>query len=311
MAPNPGNGRMYIATWHRNLLLAAAISTVLLIAIGGILCVTQSIRDCPDWPGCFGRVIPPAETGPVLEYTHRLLAAITGLLILGSAIAGLVRVPRLRLIVVPPIIAVMFLIVVSYFGAQVVLRGLSPGWAAVDVGSALLVEALMVSTAIIACSGYSSHSLENTPSLTKPFTRLVLATTAVVYFVLVSGILVAGNNFLTGCVGWPIYSLSHARLDANVGGSILRLVLSIVGVGMFLMVLIQAWKMKQDQPVIFRFASLVGGVFLLELLVQALLLILGFPVSLLVIYTVTAAIFWGLLAALLARSSLGDEKMKS
>ena len=141
MIQNTTNAEVPIAAWHRNLLALAAVFTVLLIAMGGVLCVTQSIRSCPDWPGCFGKLIPPLETSPILEFTHRLLAAGSGLLVFAAAIAGLARSRRLRWIVIPPLVASILVVEVSYFGAMVVLRGITPGWAAVDVGSALLVVA--------------------------------------------------------------------------------------------------------------------------------------------------------------------------
>ena len=72
------------------------------------------------------------------------------MLILAAAITGLVRTPRLRWIMVPPLAACVLLVEVSYFGARVVLSGLAAGWAAVDVGSALLVVALMVTAAMVA-----------------------------------------------------------------------------------------------------------------------------------------------------------------
>ncbi len=150
MTQNNGSFLSPIAPWHRKLLAVSAVFTVLLIAMGGILCVTHSIRSCPDWPGCFGKIIPPFETSPMLEYTHRVLAALSGLLILGAAIAGLIKARRLPWIFVPPLVAGALLVEVSYFGAQVVLHGIAPGWAAVDVGSALLVVALMVASAVIA-----------------------------------------------------------------------------------------------------------------------------------------------------------------
>ena len=272
--------------------------------MGGVLCATRSIRDCPDWPGCFGRVIPPSETGPILEYTHRVLAAISGLLIMSAAIASLIRLTGMRWIVLPPLIAFALLILVSYFGAQVVLRGLSPGWSAVDLGSALLVEALMVSTAVIAYSTNDNGSRVIKPIFTKPFTMLVMATTVVVYILLISGVLVAGRNFITGCIGWPIYSFTLVGQDASFAGSILRLVLSVAGMAMLMMVWVHSWNMKQNQPAIFRYACLVGIAIVFEMLIQALLLIINFSTPLLVMYTITAALFWGLLVALLIRSSI-------
>lgn len=294
-----------IAPWQRNLLIITAVLTVLLIAMGGVLCVTQSIRDCPDWPGCFGKVIPPAETGPILEYTHRVLAALSGLFILSAAISGLIRTPRLRWISIPPLIAVLLLIEVSYFGARVVLQGLSPGWAAVDVGSALLVVALMVTTASIAIQRMKGPGMADRLVFNRPIARLTIATTMVVYVILVSGILVAGKDSVTACLGWPIYSSQLFQQDVHLVGKILRLILSVVGIGMIVAILVWGWRNKQGEQKIYYYVRWVGVAFLLEMLVQVLILLFGHLTSLLVIYTVTAAGFWALLVALTVRTGLG------
>jgi cytochrome c oxidase assembly protein subunit 15 len=304
MGQNSADSYSSVASWHRNLLTMAAVFTVLLIAMGGILCVTQSIRDCPDWPGCFGKIIPPAETGPILEYTHRVLAALSGLLILGAAIIGLVRTPRLYWISISPLLAGLLLVGVSYFGAQVVLRGLSPGWAAVDVGSALLVVALMVATAVIASAQRHPALQADRLVYQTPFARLVLATTSVVYVILVSGILVAGKNSLTGCLGWPIYSREVFQMDAHNVGESLRLILSMISIALILALLVQAWRVKAQYPSIFPLAHWVGMTFLLEMLVQILILVFGHLVPLLAVYTVIMAAFWGLLVALTVRTGL-------
>jgi cytochrome c oxidase assembly protein subunit 15 len=40
-----------------------------------------------DWPLCNGQLFPPPDVGPVVEYTHRILASLSGLFLILTALA--------------------------------------------------------------------------------------------------------------------------------------------------------------------------------------------------------------------------------
>ncbi|HSG00886.1 MAG TPA: COX15/CtaA family protein, partial [Vicinamibacterales bacterium] len=185
---------------HRKILTAATAMTTLLIILGGVVCVTESARGCPDWPRCYGQLLPPMRVDAVIEYSHRLVAALTTPLILVAAILGLRSSSAVRWARWPPVIAIPLLIAVAVFGAFAVLRGLSPWAAAIDVGSALLVLALLVA-ASVAATRSAQPGFRDRWSLDHAGARWAAAAAAGLFLVLVSGVLVAAPESSVRCLG--------------------------------------------------------------------------------------------------------------
>ncbi len=287
--------KLTITKGHRYLLTTAAVMTCLLVALGGIVCITNSSQGCPDWPACYGQFIPPPRVDSIIEYTHRLIAALTTLLIIASAVVSWRKTRSIRWLSWPPVIAVVLTFAVIVFGAFVVLTGLPPVVAAIDLGSALLVLAFMVVTAVVARICHRNPALTNQISFADTFAKLVLWTVITIFIVFVSGVLVAESGSMVRCLGWPLYNVDFGDLGwpqvarhlvAGVAG-----VLIVATVG-------QAWRTQRNHPATLYTATATGGVFLAEIGVGILLPASDFNVFLLMAYVVLAAFLWALLVAL-------------
>src|SRR5437763_2994805 len=60
--------------WIHRFAVATAVATYLLILIGGLVHGTGSSLACPDWPTCYGSLMPKMEGGVLVEHSHRLAA---------------------------------------------------------------------------------------------------------------------------------------------------------------------------------------------------------------------------------------------
>ena len=205
MTSHSSSTKPVISRWHCYLLLASAVLTYLLIVMGGVVCVTGSGGGCPDWPGCYGSIIPPMQTASIIEFLHRLVAGLAFVLIIAAAIVSWRKSALIRWVSWPSMLAVVLVLVVSAFGAAAVLHGLPPGLAAVDLGSALIVLALVLTATVVAFAYRADPSLAGGLSGRHAFARLTFWTLGAIYLVLVSGVLVAGKGSLTRCLGWPMW----------------------------------------------------------------------------------------------------------
>ena len=83
------------STGYRRLAVATVVATFLLIIVGGIVRVSDSGLGCGPggsgfhgWPFCNGDVVPGVDLNSIVEYSHRALAGIVGLLMLALFIGA-------------------------------------------------------------------------------------------------------------------------------------------------------------------------------------------------------------------------------
>src|SRR5258706_1952991 len=74
--------------------VATVALVFVLVVWGGIVRLSGSGLSIPEWPlAGGGRIIPPAETRVMIEFTHRVLAMAVGVCTLGLAVAGYAKPP--------------------------------------------------------------------------------------------------------------------------------------------------------------------------------------------------------------------------
>lgn len=76
----------------RNLLLGSTVAVLFsLLVVGAYVTAANygglcGVNTPEDWPLCNGNLLPPPDYGSIIEYTHRILASLSGLLLILTAL---------------------------------------------------------------------------------------------------------------------------------------------------------------------------------------------------------------------------------
>ncbi|MGH2683510.1 MAG: heme o synthase [Actinomycetota bacterium] len=186
-------------TLLRRLSAAMAAATLALVAIGGLVRATGSGDACPDWPRCFGSWVPPLETHALIEYSHRMSAAATGLLILLTAWVAWRR-ERDPAVLWPILAAVIVVIVQAGIGRVRIVGGPQAIVVTIHFLVAMLLVALVMITATAARVKRGADTDPSDPGLR----ATIVWTMAVTGALLLVGAYVRGEGAGLVFLDWPL-----------------------------------------------------------------------------------------------------------
>ena len=171
--------------------IAACIALVVLLFVGAIVRATGAGMGCPDWPTCWGCLIPPTNADQIdpgkldidkfrrmatrhgvdpdtitrasviqsfnpvhtwTEYVNRLISLPLGFLTLATFIMSLWQFKKRPSVTVAAFLALVLLGVNAWMGAQIVYSGLKPGVITLHMALAILMLCVLVFAAWRGCN---------------------------------------------------------------------------------------------------------------------------------------------------------------
>jgi cytochrome c oxidase assembly protein subunit 15 len=190
-----------VALIGRLAFVALALSFCL-IGLGATVRVMGAGLGCPDWPKCFGRLVPPTSRSEVglgfdpaaferahawLEYGNRLVGVVVGIVVLSLGIAALTARRQRPELARGALISVFLVVVAGALGGVVVAKDL----AAALVTAHLVVALLLVSAlaVVVLETGRTRWRPTATPG---PVRRALLVLVILVAFQIALGSTVRG-----------------------------------------------------------------------------------------------------------------------
>ena len=287
--------RPKVQKWMRFLVWKIAIATLLLMAVGSATRVMNAGLACPDWPLCYGQLVPTQQMNlqVFLEWFHRLDASLIGLSTL--ALVGLSWWFRKELPKWLPwacLGALGLIVFQGILGGLTVTQMLRFDIVTAHLGTALLFFASLVIIALC-LTPYQGTTTAGT-------LRWVSLTAAIlVYVQCLLGALVGSRWALHQCFG-------GSQLCAVMNSHIIGVVPATLAT---LAVVATAWRTPALHPTLRKLAWVAGGIVVLQVLLGVATFYLHLQVEPLTVthHTVGAALF----ATLVAMTTLGMRHAKA
>lgn len=281
----------------------AALFTLLAVIMGSLVCATESGAACPTWPGCrIDAITPGWELNPIIEFTHRLVAILSGPLVLTAAVLSWRvpgRDPRVRIL---PWVALAGAIAAGVFGRIVVLSHLPLGWAVADLCCALV--------ALVAMTVATVALERGRPRRATPTSRLAWTAVGALIPLHMLGIVVAGSMTdgalsYTRCVGWPVTLI--AETDNYPPLQAIRVALGLTVLTSIALVVGRTRHDPRHRPLALALAGLV----LLEVVLGIVIRVAGLSSGLAAAFSATAVLLLWTLGLTAARTEVVETETRS
>jgi heme A synthase len=293
--------------------LWCVLVTFALIVAGGVVRTTGSGDACPDWPLCFGQVIPPPQPRIWIEWTHRLVTTLVYSSVLVLVCWVSLRYRADKLIFLGAWLAFFLLIVQIVLGGLVVILQVPPALVGIHLANALLILATLITVSLYAqrpWEGVSASASPHGSRIAVPeagslgpaqsdprLRRLIVLSAAAVYVLIFSGSVVTGTNSLVACLGWPL--CNDGFLPSNVFQAINlthRYFAAAVGV-LLIYTLAETLRRYRANRLLRRAAHTAIGLFGLQIVLSAINVLTLFQPFWNSLHLAAATAVWGAMVA--------------
>jgi protoheme IX farnesyltransferase len=293
-------------TRFQRLAAATVATTFLLVVIGVAVRATDSGLACPHWPGCFeGQFLPSLDAGfqVWVEWTHRTVAALIGVLILGLAVLAVVDHRDRRSILLPSLGAVLLVGFQAWLGRETVRLGNTGESVTAHLAAAMALVGLLVYLLV-----RSSYPARLAGGGSHRFTLLAAFAAAATFGVLLFGANVTARDAGLVFPDWPLMNGSlvpvapdgSSGLAALYGAHALHRYVAAVVLAILAAVAWVAWRNRSLQPRLARLAAAILGTYVLQVIVGALQVATSLAPWTQTLHVALGALLWGGAVALAA-----------
>ena len=236
----------------RRLAVVTIAATFVLIAVGGLVRATDSGLGCPDWPRCFGRLVPPAELHAWIEHSHRLVASVVMVLVALLVVAAY-RTGQERAVRRAAVAALVMVLAQALIGAFVVWWKLRADSVTLHLATALALVALLI---YIGFRARYASDRSRRHGQDRGFVRLAGAGAGLLYLQMLVGSTVTGHH---AGLAYPLNVLLP-----DLGPSVARIQLAhralamVVG-ALVLAIWVVARRTQRAHPTVTRLAGYAAG----------------------------------------------------
>lgn len=182
--------------------VAAAIGMLIVLVMGATVTTTGSAQGCGrDWPLCNGRLVPDFALAAAIEFSHRAVTGVEGVLIVALAVAVLVLFRRQRPAVVLVSLMLGSLVLQAGMGAWAVKYPQQPVVLALHFGISLIALASTTLTAIYVLRG---EEIRSSPAVWPGLRLATWGIAAYLYLLVYSGAYIRHAGAAAACTSWPV-----------------------------------------------------------------------------------------------------------
>jgi protoheme IX farnesyltransferase len=279
------------------LTLATALG---LVTIGVIVRATGSGLGCPDWPFCYGQLLPPTDDAKAwIEWVHRTVAAVIGFEILGLAFLA-VRDHRARRSIVWPTLGTVVLVgFQAWLGRETVRLGNSGESVTAHLAAALLLVGLLVYLAVRA--GYPARL--SAGRVSQRFPLIAAFGAGVTFALLLFGSQVTATDSALVFPDWPLMggTLLPPLTDVTTAHVLHRWVAGLVAL-IVLGIAIVAWRTQRDRPTVVRLAVGAAALFAIQIVIGGAQVLTRLEAWTQTLHLALGAVIWAMLTGLTVTS---------